>query len=264
MKRHAVPRRRAVRVRGRRRQGATVLPLPRDSQWRKLCELWGFSSPRDIKASIAVWDQDRPEREFANRLDPGYADRLATLDAEARERARREYSMTLTEAVLPPNAPEELRVVAKLIQENYLRLSRWYVLELIQQVHRWSFNGKPPQRAQARRIAREIGDAVTVSAGRGRPPKLQANEATAQAALLENDSILERIWPPRFSKKTSELAARLRAEFGDDLTLRVFGKSVENWLQSACASRRNALIKLTQAKVGVTRRWLEMLIARQH
>jgi len=234
------------------------VPIPSDEDWKAICDLFGIQSNLDLEKTVklATYLQDIDRARMKMKSEE--QEELLRLDRRARSLALRRVHGDLHEPLLPPNSLTDLEAVPALINLDYSRLCTWYIQKLIGQIHSWGVDGTAEEREKARELAQMAGNAIVMSAGRGRPPYAVAPEE----ALCAHNSDLERaknVWKSFVSARRGLRRDVLVHEFAD-YPERVIPS--EDFLCSDQATRNGVTLAITARRFGFSVRHLEDLLAK--
>ncbi len=242
--------------------------IPSSSEWAALCDLIGVSSNRDLRETLEFARLVRDTDCARAKQDPTGWKELRALDRRVRVLALRRANGDVGANLSPPNTLSHLKALPKLIRLDHTRLCAWYVQHLIRQAQIWSTEGNQTQRNQARHLVEEIGKALVLSAGRGRPHGSRGEEPKVtpeQARRIFDDTAqkVKDLWITRIDERIPLLLDSLRETFGRDVIDRAFRPDPVDWLRSTSAVPSSAIHRITLVLLGVPRRVLQRLLARK-
>ena len=190
------------------------MPVPDSQEWKVCCEVWDIQSPWDLREIVRPTFFDRGA---LDRALPALARKINSLSRAARLLALKKATVGDPKArFFPPNDLDSIaKVLVPLIHRDYSRLSTWYVQRLLAQVHQWSIDGDEQQRVRARSLAEQLGKALALGTGRGRPP-IPVSTAECKKALREvSEKLKPPLWVSTVEDRDEAFRIRLAKEFPD-------------------------------------------------
>jgi len=231
-----------------------------------LCYLWNIRGKRDLRETLYLAHLIRDSHRGVKVVRRNEYSEMVRTRRQVRHLAFKRPFGDLHDKWTPPNRPEELNPLVRLIKLDPSQLATWYVQKLIRQIHDWRFQGDDLEVEEAQKFARKIGGALALALQRGRP-RVRVEPSQTKQDHREVRRQLAPIWIEHLADRGESFRERIHREFpGVNLALKNGEPGIPpiDYLQSYKATPYSVARFITADNLGISEGTVRRHLKRKH